>query len=113
MTGAQQLLVYAFLALQVLTLLLAAGAFWQARRARFDGAWRAIEKTRKELLGANQATRGDLGKEVRGARLQLRNVIDLLLAAGFKKKRVGWEDDIDETQQRDNPQDMSWWRPKQ
>ena len=112
MTPAQQQLVYAFVALQVLSVLLAAGAFWQARRARFSGAARAADRTRRELLAANQALRADTGKELRGARLQLSNIIQLLLAAGFKKKRNGWEDDIDETQHRDDAPDMSWWRPK-
>lgn len=110
MTPAQQQLVYAFLALQVLSVLLSAAAFWQARRA-----WRAresgraaIEVARKDLLAVNRGVRAEL----RGARLQLSNVIQLLLAAGFKKKRQGWEEDFDETQLKESPPEMSWWRPK-
>lgn len=70
-------------------------ALWQSRRARI----------------AAECVRG----EIRSLRLQVGNVIDLLVGAGFKKpKRAGWEDDWKETVLRDSePPDISWMRAKQ
>jgi hypothetical protein len=110
MTRAQQVLVYAFLALQVLSVLLSAGALWQARRA-----WRSSERVRASVGGIKKELSDPaegLSVNLRRARLQLSNIIKMLVAAGFKPKRAGWEDDLDATQQREPPNDMSWWRPK-
>ena len=95
---------YIVLGLLATIVVLIAWSIWLAL-----GAWRSSEATRKELRFANQHLR----TELRAARLQLSNIIQLLLAAGFKKKRVGWEDDTDATQVREESKEFSWWRPKQ
>lgn len=51
-------------------------------------------------------------KELRAIRLQGSNTIELLQAAGFKKKRVGWEDDFHATQARESAPEISWWGKK-
>jgi threonine/homoserine/homoserine lactone efflux protein len=93
--------IYVGLGLLGVSVLLGACALWMAWRA-----WRSSEAARRGLIDANRGLRAEL----RGARLQLSNIIQLLLAAGFKKRRQGWEDDLDATQQRDTGDDMSWWR---
>jgi hypothetical protein len=68
-------------------------AAWQAWRARV----------------ASEASR----PEIRAARLQLGNVLDMLTAAGFKKpKRVGWEDDWHKTQLKDSVPEASACRQR-
>ena len=64
---------------------------------------------------SNETWRAEVRSEVRSARIQLSNIIRLLMAAGYKMpKRQGWEDDFQETQLRDSsPSEVSWWRPKQ
>ncbi len=88
------ILLLALVVLQAATLLTGAATLWCALRMK-----RAVEFDAEQL---------------RPIRLQLSNIIAMLLGAGFKvpPRHMGWEDDFHATQLRDTAPEVSWWRPK-